>query len=239
MIRTIDKRIKDKMSANHSRSDGDTNQLSNMAIKVTLVNVGKDLWTYLCRHTPPPLAISNLASEQQLTDILHDGHIDSKLIVLGHHMKEPLQVINWILEHDATIKIFLLRKPTDFDLIDQTIKENSTFAKEVEVWSTANIKALPTALKSSIEDSNQNQENLIEFDTPHATEPEIIPISSDLISENKLDTILEAAVIGLLSIDEEDTIVELNTTAAQMLNLDEQDSLGTPLSLIFKQSRNH
>ncbi|MGH1538302.1 MAG: EAL domain-containing protein [Gammaproteobacteria bacterium] len=224
------------MSANHAHDEDGTSRFSNMAIKVSLVNVGKDLWTYLCRHTPPPLAISNLASEQQLTDILHDGHIDSKAIVLGHHMKEPIQVINWILEHDASIKIFLLRKPTDFDLIDQTIKESVSLSKDVEVWSTANIKALPAALKSSIDDSNETQDNLIEFNTPIASEPEILPISAQQISENKLDTILEVAAIGLLSVDEEDTIVELNTTAALMLDLDEQDSLGTPLSLVFKQS---
>ncbi len=234
MIQTIDKRYKNKMSANHARSD--TSQISNMAIKVSLVNVGKDLWTYLCRHTPPPLAISNLANEQQLTDILHDGHIDSKVIVLGHHIKEPLQVINWILEHDTTIKIFLLRKPNDFDLMDQTIQASPALAKDVEVWSTANIKALPAALKGSLNDPNTDQGNLIEFDATQETEPEIIPVSSTLNSENKLDTILEVAAIGLLSIDEEDTIVELNSTAAKMLNLDEQDSLGTPLSLIFTQS---
>ncbi len=236
MIRTIDKRFKNKVSANHAHNEDGVSRFSNMAIKVSLVNVGKDLWTYLCRHTPPPLAISNLASEQQLTDILHDGHIDSKVIVLGHHMKEPIQVINWILEHDASIKIFLLRKPTDFDLIDRTIKDAITLSKDVEVWSTANIKALPAALKNSIVDSSEEHDNLIEFNTSIANEPEITPISAEQLSENKLDTILEVAAIGLLSIDEEDTIVELNTTAALMLNLDEQDSLGTPLSLIFKQS---
>ncbi len=224
------------MSANHAHDGSDSNQFSNMAIKVSLVNVGKDLWTYLCRHTPPPLAISNLASEQQLTEILHDGHIDSRVIVLGHHMKEPLHVINWILEHDKTIKIFLLRKPTDFDLLDQAIKEDPELANDVEVWSTANIKALPTALKNSLEKINVEKDELIEFESSLVTEPEITPITQDIAPENKLDTILEVASIGLLSVDEEDTIVELNTTAAMMLNLDEQDSLGTPLSLIFEQS---
>jgi len=241
VIRTIDKRYKDKASANHSHRDGDSRQFTSMAVKVSLVNVGKDLWTYLCRHTPPPLAISNLASEQQLTDILYEGHIDSKVIVLGHHVKEPLHVINWILEHDSTIKIFLLRKPTEFEISDQSIKENSALAKDVEVWSTANIKALPAALKNSLEDQHAEQDNLIDFDVPHATKPGHDSIRSDSIndqqaSEHKLDTILEVAAIGLLSIDDEDTVVELNTTAALMLNLDEQDSLGTPLSLIFKQS---
>ncbi len=207
-----------------------------MAIKVSLVNVGKDLWTYLCRHTPPPLAISNLASEQQLTEILHDGHIDSRVIVLGHHMKEPLHVINWILEHDKNIKIFLLRKPTDFDLINETIKENPALAGEVEVWSTANIKALPNALKSSIEESKPVTEKLIDFDSSATSELEVSPFQDQPISDNKLDTILEVAAIGLLSVDEEDTIVELNTPAAMMLGLDEQDSLGTPLSLVFEQS---
>ncbi|MEM7402121.1 MAG: EAL domain-containing protein [Pseudomonadota bacterium] len=235
MIRTIDKRYRNKMSANQAHSGG-TNQLSNMAVKVSLVNVGKDLWTYLCRHTPPPLAISNLASEQQLTDILHDGHIDSRVIVLGHHMKEPLHVVNWILEHDKSIKIFLLRKPTDFELLDQTVKDNPLFSNDVEVWSTANIKALPTALKNSLEETNFDHENLIEFENSQGALPEIDVVEHEPAANNKLDTILQAAVIGLLSIDEQDTIVQLNSTAASMLNLDEQDSLGTPLSLIFEQS---
>jgi len=224
VIRTIDKRYKDKLSANHSHRDSDSRQFTNTAVKVSLVNVGKDLWTYLCRHTPPPLAISNLASEQQLTDILHDGHIDSKVIVLGHHVKEPLHVINWILEHDPTIKIFLLRKPTDFEIIDLSVRENTALGEDVEVWSTANIKALPLALKNSVEDQTSEQDNLIDFEPSQITEPEITPISSEQVSEHKLDTILEVASIGLLSIDDEDTIVELNTTAAQMLNLDEQGS---------------
>ena len=235
MIRTIDKGYKTKLRTNHSQSDRGTSQFS-MGVKVSLVNVGKDLWTYLCRHTPPPLAISNLASEQQLTDILHDGHIDSRVIVLGHHMKEPLHVVNWILEHDKTIKIFLLRKPTDFDFFDQTIRETPELANDVEVWSTANIKSLPIALKNSLEEQSSDESNLIDFDSPHHTESEISSVNEELIPENKLDTILEVAAIGLLSIDGEDTIVELNSTAASMLNLDEQDSLGTPLSLIFEQS---
>ncbi len=236
MIRTIDKRFKDKASANHAHDVVDTSQYSSMAVKVSLVNVGKDLWTYLCRHTPPPLAISNLASEQQLTDIQHDSHIDSKAIVLGHHIKEPLQVINWIIEHDSTIKIFLLRKPTDFDLMDQTIQASPLLAKIVDVWSTANIKSLPTALKSSLDDLNLNKDNLIEFDNTPSPEPEVVTIKTQDESEHKLDTIMQVAAIGLLNVDEEDTIVELNSTAAKMLNLDEHDSLGTPLPLIFKQS---
>ena len=235
MIKTIDKRYRNKMSANQAHS-GRTNQLSNMAVKVSLVNVGKDLWTYLCRHTPPPLAISNLASEQQLTDILHDGRIDSRVIVLGHHMKEPLHVVNWILEHDKSIKIFLLRKPTDFDLLNQTVNDNPLISNDVEVWSTANIKALPSALKNSLEKMNYDDDNLIEFENSQGELPKIDVVEHVSTSDNKLDTILQAAVIGLISIDEQDTIVQLNATAAAMLNLDENDSLGTPLSLIFEHS---
>ncbi len=236
MIRTIDKHFKNKASANHTQEPEDTSQHSNMAVKVSLVNVGKDLWTYLCRHTPPPLAISNLASEQQLTDILQGSRIDSKAIVLGHHIKEPLQVVNWILEHDKSIKIFLLRKPSDFDHMDQTIQASPLLSKSIDMWSTADIKALPAALKTSLDNPNTEQNNLIKFDESSSITSKIIPITPEQNSEHKLDTIMQAAAIGLLSIDNEDTIVGLNSTAAKMLNLDEHDSLGTPLSLIFKQS---
>jgi diguanylate cyclase (GGDEF)-like protein/PAS domain S-box-containing protein len=236
VIRTIDKHFKNKASANHTQEPEDTSQHSNMAVKVSLVNVGKDLWTYLCRHTPPPLAISNLASEQQLTDILQGSRIDSKAIVLGHHIKEPLQVVNWILEHDKSIKIFLLRKPSDFDHMDQTIQASPLLSKSIDMWSTADIKALPAALKTSLDNPNTEQNNLIKFDESSSITSKIIPITPEQNSEHKLDTIMQAAAIGLLSIDNEDTIVGLNSTAAKMLNLDEHDSLGTPLSLIFKQS---
>jgi diguanylate cyclase (GGDEF)-like protein/PAS domain S-box-containing protein len=236
VIRTIDKHFKNKASANHTQEPEDTSQHSNMAVKVSLVNVGKDLWTYLCRHTPPPLAISNLASEQQLTDILQGSRIDSKAIVLGHHIKEPLQVVNWILEHDKSIKIFLLRKPSDFDHMDQMIQASPLLSKSIDMWSTADIKALPAALKTSLDNPNTEQNNLIKFDESSSITSKIIPITPEQNSEHKLDTIMQAAAIGLLSIDNEDTIVGLNSTAAKMLNLDEHDSLGTPLSLIFKQS---
>jgi len=234
VIRSFDKRHKNKMSTDQVQTNS-PNQLSTMAVKVSLVNVGKDLWTYLCRHTPPPLAISNLASEQQLTEILHEGHIDSRVIVLGHHMKEPLHVVNWIHEHDKTIKIYLLRKPTDFDLLDQAVKDNPLYSNDVEVWSTANIKSLPNALKNSLEKQNKIENNLIEFEHSRHSQLED-GLYEESSTDEKLNTILEAAAIGLLSVDEHDTIVKLNSTAATLLNLDEHESLGTPLSLVFEQS---
>ena len=234
MIRTIDKHIDSRLRKNQTPDQSEPLATSNMAIKVSLVNVGKDLWTYLCRHTPPPLAISNIANEQQLTDILQDGHIDSKVIVLGHHMKEPLRVAGWIHEHDKNIKIFLLRKPADFDSLHETIEEMPHLGADVEIWSTANIKALPAALKQAVDDFNIQHDNVIEIEQPQ--NQNIPRIAPEVSSDNRLDSILETASIGLMSIDEEDTILELNTPAASMLGLDEQDSLGTPLSLIFEQA---
>ena len=234
MIRTIDKRIDSRSRTNQKSFQNESETTSNMAIKVSLVNVGKDLWTYLCRHTPPPLAISNIANEQQLTDILHDGYIDSKVIVLGHHMKEPLRIAGWIHEHDLSIKIFLLRKPADFDALHETLKQMPQLGDDVEIWSTANIKALPAALKQAVEDFYLQNDNIIDIElAQNQISPTVAP---EISSDNRLDSILETASIGLMSIDEEDTILELNSPAALMLGLDEQDSLGTPLALIFEQA---
>ncbi len=237
MIPIINKGIENRLRPNHKYDESESgDSTNNMAVKVSLVNVGKDLWTYLCRHTPPPLAISNLANERQLTDLLDDGHIDSKVIVLGHHMKEPLRVASWIQEHDPTIKLFLLRKPTDFDELNQTIKDMPDLTHGVELWSTANIKALPSALKNAVDFISRPNENVIELDSAQLTDQSASQPTTNVILENRLDSILETASIGLLCIDEEDTILELNTPAALMLGLHEQDSLGTPLSLIFEQA---
>ncbi len=236
MIRTIEKQVDHRLRTRHKGEKSESEDSTNMAVKVSLVNVGKDLWTYLCRHTPPPLAISNLANEGQLTDILNEGHIDSKVIVLGHHMEEPLRVASWIQEHDSNIKIFLLRKPADFDALNISIKDSPNLIKGIELWSTAKIKELPPALKNAVDSINSN-ENVIELDSNQITNQNN-PLPSPTptpISDNKLDTVLETASIGLICIDDEDTILELNAPAASMLNLHEQDSLGTPLSLIFEQ----
>jgi len=239
VIRTIDSKLADRSApdrGNKSQSSNyDSTENSSMAIKVSLVNVGKDLWTYLCRHTPPPLAISNIANEKHLTDILHDGHIDCSLIVLGHHMQEPLRIASWIQEHDPHIKIFLLRKPADFEALSLDIKDTPNLVNSIEIWSTADIKALPGALKEAAERTNETEEDHFSIE-----EIELKGVAEDSdslqTSDHRLDSILEAASIGLLCIDEEDTILELNPLAALMLDLDENDSLGTPLSLVFRQS---
>jgi len=239
VIRTIDSKLADRSApdkGNKSQSSNyDSTENSSMAIKVSLVNVGKDLWTYLCRHTPPPLAISNIANEKHLTDILHDGHIDCSLIVLGHHMQEPLRIASWIQEHDPHIKIFLLRKPADFEALSLDIKDTPNLVNSIEIWSTADIKALPGALKEAAERTNETEEDHFSIEE---IELKGVEEDSDSLqtSDHRLDSILEAASIGLLCIDEEDTILELNPLAALMLDLDENDSLGTPLSLVFRQS---
>ncbi len=236
VIRTINNGIENRLSTNHNTDEGESGDPNKMAVKVSLVNVGKDLWTYLCRHTPPPLAISNLANERQLTDILSDGHIDSKVIVLGHHMKEPLRVAGWIQEHDPTIKIFLLRKPTDFEALNQIIDEMPDLSHDVELWSTANIKALPAALKDAVDIINKSSENVVELDSRQFTKQNASESTAAQKLDTRLESVLATASIGLLCIDGEDTILELNPPAAAMLGLDEQESLGTPLSLIFEQA---
>lgn len=235
MTRTIEKRVGHRLHASHNSEESESGDSTDMAVKVSLVNVGKDLWAYLCRHMPPPLAISNLANERQLTDILNEGHIDSKVIVLGHHMEEPLRVACWVQEHDSNIIIFLLRKPADFDALKISIKNSPDLIKGIELWSTANIKELPSALKNAV-DSISCNENVIELSSNQITNLKNPLPSPASISDNKLDTVLGIASIGLLCIDEEDTILELNAPAATMLGLHEQDSLGTPLSVIFEQA---
>ena len=78
-----------------------------MASKVSLINVGKDLWSYLCRQIPPPVALSNFSNETQLSDMLRGGSLDADIIVLGHHIKEPLKIANWVKAINPSTKIFL------------------------------------------------------------------------------------------------------------------------------------
>ena len=95
-----------------------------MAAKVSLINIGKDLWSYLCRQIPPPVALSNYTNEAQLSEVLKSGNLDADIIVLGHHLEEPLKIANWVKAVNPYTKIFVLRRPSDYEIMRQDFELN-------------------------------------------------------------------------------------------------------------------
>ena len=131
-----------------------------MAAKVSLINIGKDLWSYLCRQIPPPVALSNYTSESQLSEVLKSGNLDADIIVLGHHLNDPLKIANWVKAVNPFTKIFVLRRPSDFETMRQEFEDNPSLGEGLMLCSTADIKSLPAALISttvqSANDTNIN-----------------------------------------------------------------------------------
>ena len=205
-----------------------------MAAKVSLINIGKDLWSYLCRQIPPPVALSNYTSESQLSEVLKSGNLDADIIVLGHHLEDPLKIANWVKAVSPYTKIFVLRRPSDFELMRQNFQNNPTLGDGLSLCSTADIKSLPAALISSTVQSandtninatlNSNDKIPVLNKKAVLTQPEEIEV---------VDGLLNSANVGFILLDKNQTITHANEVACGLLNMDAHESLGTPIDLIL------
>ena len=81
-----------------------------MVAKVSLINAGKDLWSYLCRQMSPPVALASYSGETQLSRVLKTGSLDADVIVLGHYLEDPLEPAHRVRAVSRGAKIFILRR---------------------------------------------------------------------------------------------------------------------------------
>lgn len=207
-----------------------------MAAKVSLVNIGKDLWSYLCRQIPPPVALSNYTNEGQLSDVLKSGNLDADIIVLGHHIEDPLKVANWIKAVNPFTKIFVLRRPSDYEIMRRDFEASPALGEGLYLCSTADIKRLPTAL-ASIPTQSANDTNIEvstsadEDNIPVLHKKAILTQTEDI---NVVDELLENAHVGFILLDKNLTVTHVNEFACDLLEIDQKDSLALPVEVIFR-----
>lgn len=205
-----------------------------MAAKVSLINIGKDLWSYLCRQKPPPVALSNYTSETQLSEVLKSGNLDADIIVLGHHLTDPLKIANWVKAVNPFTKIFVSRRPSDFELMRQDFELNPALGEGLFLCSTADIKSLPAALISSTA-SSANDTN-INAAIPSNDQIPVLNKKALLTQPDEIevvDDLLNSANVGFILLDKNHTITHANQVSCEMLNIDAKESIGTPIDLIL------
>lgn len=169
-----------------------------------------------------------------MSEVLKSGNLDADIIVLGHHLDDPLKIANWVKAVNPYTKIFVLRRPNDFEVMRQDFEDNPSLGEGVMLCSTADIKGLPAALinstTKSANDTNinaviQNDDNIPVLNKKALlTQPDEIEVVDDL---------LNSANVGFILLDKNHTITHANDIACDLLNLDSKESLGTPIDLIL------
>ena len=204
-----------------------------MAAKVSLINIGKDLWSYLCRQIPPPVALSNYTSEGQLSEVLKSGKLDADIIVLGHHLDDPLKVANWVKAINPHTKIFVLRKPSDYESMRRDFEETPSLGEGLHLCSTADIKSLPSTLinTSSQSANDTNIEAVAENVVPPVLNKKAFLSQPDEIEV--VDDLLNSGEIGFILLDSNQSITHLNIFACDLLSLNQKEALGESLETIF------
>ena len=206
-----------------------------MAAKVSLINVGKDLWAYLCRQIPPPVALSNYTDEYQLSEVLREGRLEADVIVLGHHMQDPIKMANWIKTVNPNAKIFLLRKPSDYQEMLETFSVTPALGDGISLCSTADLKTLPSTLIHSAKES-ANDTNIGEKPDELAQIQETAPIGQPCSKElDMINVLLDGAGLGLLLLDRSNTIAHINHYTCDLLQISYRETLGTPISFVFQE----
>lgn len=204
-----------------------------MASKVSLINVGKDLWSYLCRQIPPPVALSNFSNETQLSDMLRGGSLDADIIVLGHHIKDPLKIANWVKAINPATKIFLLRKPNDYEEMQAEFSNNPALAEGIQLCSTADIKTLPATLINTTHYSANDTHVHLRKPAANQVAAQTLDFTTQSEDIELMDTLFDSADIGFILLDREQTITHVNAFACRLFKLDPRESLGIPIGIVL------
>lgn len=204
-----------------------------MTAKVSLVNVGNELWTYLCKQIPPPVALSNFTNEQQLSIALKTGKLDADIIVLGHHLSNPLKVSKWIRTISPETRIFLLRKPGDFEAMQKIFADTPALAEGIELSSTADIKKLPPSL--IIANSKPANDLSIDHNKVEPILPTLTKKASAMQADDIdiIDGLLNNASLGLVLLNHNYAITHLNDYCCTLLNLKKEACLEKPIGVLL------
>lgn len=204
-----------------------------MTAKVSLVNVGNELWTYLCKQIPPPVALSNFTNEQQLSVALKTGKLDADIIVLGHHLSHPLKVIKWLRTISPETRIFLLRKPGDYEAMQQIFADTPELGEGIQLSSTADIKKLPPSL--IIANSRPANDINIQQTQTKQVLPTLTKKASAMQADDIdiIDKLFNNAEVGLVLVNQNYTITHINDYLCTLLNLNKETCLEKPVGILI------
>ncbi len=203
-----------------------------MSTNISLIRPDNEVWAYLCNEMPSPLKIARLTNEGQLFNAMHENTLDIEVAILGSDLEEPLHTATWIHAWDQSIQIFILSADDKFTALKQSLEESSVLGPQISIWQMVNLGALPLALKKAVAQAKLQRNFKGSLTTEYARINTLT--SRQNTSKENFDRLMDHAGLGMIHIEAQSAILNLNHTAGEILQMDKHKITGKPIFSLFQ-----
>lgn len=204
---------------------------------VVAVALSKSLQTHLQQALPSTLKLDVLAGPQRLSQLAEQGILQCDVVVLDASIENWLNISQQVHSFDKTIPILILATEKKCAALSRSIMFAPLLGSAVTPWSLANTSALPEALINAVERHRQRRHYL---DTISSVQPKLgnLTLSQPEVG-HYLGRLLNQAPIGVISLDSDGCILDVNQKAVNLLGTTERHAMGIALLEYFKVDQQH
>ncbi|MBW9267923.1 MAG: PAS domain S-box protein [Candidatus Thiodiazotropha sp. (ex. Lucinisca nassula)] len=198
-----------------------------------LLNVDPTIFSYIHQRLHSTLDLEDLPGLEQLYIGLEQGRVRIDALMLGVSLEEPVRIAQRIHSLGVDIPVLILTEPEHHDHLKHALKFAPFVGNDVLLCSIADYESLPRILSEAVERVRKRRH--------YKGSMEAAQVRLGAISGQRpqithyYERLLDRAPIGVLNININGAILNLNRHACQVLDINERDALGTPLAGLFEE----
>ncbi|MEJ2621872.1 MAG: PAS domain S-box protein, partial [Candidatus Thiodiazotropha sp.] len=162
---------------------------------------------------------------------LEQGRIRIDALLLGLSLEKPVRIAQRIHSLGIDIPVLILSEPERYSHLKHALKFAPFIGNDVLICSTDKLLELPTKLLGAVEKVQKRRRHKGSVEAAQATLGAIAGQRPQITYY--YERLLDRVPIGVLNININGSILNLNRHACQVLNINERDALGTPLFELF------
>ncbi|WP_316369580.1 PAS domain S-box protein [Candidatus Thiodiazotropha sp. CDECU1] len=213
-----------------------TNNLVSSGImgNVALLNVDPPIYRLIHEKLNSKLNLEDLTALEQLYNGLEQGRVCVDALVLGVSLEEPVRIAQRIQSLGIDIPVLILTEPEQYQKLKNALKFAPFIGNDVLLCSIANAEYLPQKLYDAVERVHKRRRYIGSMKAAQVSLGSISRSRPPITSY--YERLLDHAPIGVVNININGAILNLNRHACQVLDINERDALGTLLGDLFTES---
>lgn len=238
VIRERHRPVKAGTHQNHKSDPGKSHSSGHLVASkfrgtAVLLNVDPAIFSYIHERLHSELDLEDLAGLEQLYIGMEQGRVRIDALMLGVSLEEPVRIAQRIHSLGVDIPVLILTEPEHHNQLKHALKFAPFVGNDVLLCSLADFESLPHILSEAVKRVHKRRRykgsmeaDQVRLGAISGQRPQIT---------HYYERLLDRAPIGVLNININGAILNLNRHACQVLNINERDALGTPLAGHFEE----
>lgn len=204
-----------------------------MSSRISLLSTGESLLKYLNSHLSAGVFLEHNDTPQQLYERLEQGYGIPDIIALGVNVQEPIRTAEHILVLYRDIKVIIFCKDNQQHTLQKAIQFSPFLNSDVISFEYKTNESIKEKLQELVDTAEKQR---LYKSAIAVVEKERISIEQTRpLVANYLDKLLDQIPIGILNLDSNRRILNLNRSAQALLGLSERELVNTKLDQLFNE----